>query len=53
MSESRIFSSGLYNEVAVKSEGVNAVFTQIFEDEYEVVLEISSQKFLIRFSDYC
>jgi len=39
------------NVVTIKTGLINAMFTQIIDNVYEVVLEISSQKFLIRFSN--
>lgn len=30
---------------------IKALFTQVEDSEYEVVLDVSSQKFLLRFSD--
>lgn len=32
---------------------VDALFTQVMDNEYEVVLNVSSQKFLLRFTDNC
>ena len=42
---------GLEIKKTVNKCRVRASFTQIFADEYEVVLNVNSQKFLLRFTD--
>lgn len=47
----------LYSENSVvrivRLEGIQAIFVESSDNSYDVSLNVNSQKFLIRFSDYC
>ena len=53
MIQQPLLSTDIMSARVVALDGIRAMFTEGGDGEYDVVLEINSQKFLIRLSNDC